>query len=117
MTADPTAIVGTCECFSEIGAAGENCADCAPGFTRSGDGCISNSAPTCFDGVQNGEETGIDCGGDDCNSCVESVELDVVPVVVGPIAAVLFLLIALVVWRMTHKKKGDEVAPHPDGTF
>ncbi|TXD36190.1 hypothetical protein FRC98_13790 [Lujinxingia vulgaris] len=26
-------------------------------------------APTCDDGVQNGEETGIDCGGADCEAC------------------------------------------------
>ena len=27
--------------------------------------------PTCFDGVQNGEETGVDCGGPDCPACPE----------------------------------------------
>lgn len=27
--------------------------------------------PTCFDGVQNGQETGVDCGGPDCPSCPE----------------------------------------------
>ena len=27
-----------------------------------------NSGPTCFDGVQNGDETGVDCGGS-CNAC------------------------------------------------
>ncbi len=27
------------------------------------------SAPTCTDGVQNGQETGVDCGGPDCPSC------------------------------------------------
>ena len=26
-------------------------------------------APTCNDGVQNGNETGVDCGGPDCNPC------------------------------------------------
>lgn len=25
--------------------------------------------PTCFDGIQNGDETGIDCGGSDCDAC------------------------------------------------
>ena len=25
--------------------------------------------PTCTDGIQNGQETGIDCGGPDCPSC------------------------------------------------
>jgi hypothetical protein len=27
------------------------------------------TAPTCFDGIQNGDETGIDCGGSSCVSC------------------------------------------------
>ena len=29
----------------------------------------ANACPTCDDGVQNGTETGIDCGGDSCNAC------------------------------------------------
>ena len=32
--------------------------------------------PTCDDGIQNGEETGIDCGGPDCAPCVTTVEDD-----------------------------------------
>ncbi len=32
--------------------------------------CLSSAvAPTCTDGVQNGNETGIDCGGPDCTPC------------------------------------------------
>lgn len=27
-------------------------------------------APTCSDGIQNGDETGIDCGGSNCDACV-----------------------------------------------
>ncbi|MEM1218023.1 MAG: S8 family serine peptidase [Bacteroidota bacterium] len=27
------------------------------------------SAPTCSDGIQNGQETGVDCGGPDCPAC------------------------------------------------
>ena len=29
-----------------------------------------NPSPTCNDGVQNGNETGVDCGGPDCSACV-----------------------------------------------
>ncbi len=33
-------------------------------------GCNSDPAdPTCTDGIQNGQETGIDCGGPDCPAC------------------------------------------------
>ena len=31
--------------------------------------CDGGVAPTCSDGVQNGSETGIDCGGPDCEPC------------------------------------------------
>ncbi len=34
--------------------------------------CLSpcgGGGPTCFDGIQNGNETGVDCGGPDCDPC------------------------------------------------
>lgn len=31
--------------------------------------CFSTPPPTCDDGIQNGNETGVDCGGPDCASC------------------------------------------------
>ncbi len=32
--------------------------------------CVGNSSgPTCTDGVQNGDETGVDCGGSNCPAC------------------------------------------------
>ncbi len=32
--------------------------------------CLNNApAPTCNDGVQNGDETGVDCGGSNCSPC------------------------------------------------
>ena len=32
--------------------------------------CFSNTpAPTCTDGIQNGDETGVDCGGSSCSPC------------------------------------------------
>ncbi len=35
----------------------------------SSNGCGSGTGPTCTDGVQNGNETGVDCGGPDCGPC------------------------------------------------
>ncbi len=36
----------------------------------------SSETATCTDGVQNGDETGVDCGGSSCNTCpLEAVEL------------------------------------------
>ena len=33
------------------------------------EGCGTNGIPTCYDGIQYGEETDIDCGGSICNGC------------------------------------------------
>jgi cysteine-rich repeat protein len=47
---------------------GEQCDD---GNTTSGDGCSSTCTiePTCVDGVRNGTETDVDCGGGICMKC------------------------------------------------
>lgn len=37
---------------------------------------LSTSAPTCDDGMQNGDEEGIDCGGSYCQPCDESIVCD-----------------------------------------
>ncbi|MCX7549262.1 hypothetical protein OS191_00245, partial [Xanthomarina sp. F2636L] len=35
------------------------------------DFCLGGApAPTCTDGIQNGDETGVDCGGSSCEPCV-----------------------------------------------
>lgn len=35
----------------------------------SSNGCGQGSTPTCTDGIQNGDETGVDCGGSTCPPC------------------------------------------------
>ncbi len=40
------------------------------GLTLSG-GCGAPVDPTCDDGIQNGDETGVDCGGANCPACPE----------------------------------------------
>ena len=41
------------------------------GASEASDFCLGNiSNPSCDDGIQNGDETGIDCGGTACNPCV-----------------------------------------------
>ncbi|MCB9592749.1 MAG: hypothetical protein H6719_08450 [Sandaracinaceae bacterium] len=53
-------------------AAGDDCgasSDCASGVC---DGTTSTcSSPTCSDGVMNGAETGVDCGGGTCGGCAD----------------------------------------------
>jgi hypothetical protein len=43
------------------------------GLTTSG-GCGDVVEPTCDDGVQNGDETGVDCGGSNCPACPPSCD-------------------------------------------
>lgn len=47
----------------------------APGGARasltSSNGCGAPAEPTCDDGIQNGDETGVDCGGSNCPACPE----------------------------------------------
>lgn len=43
------------------------------GMTVAWQGCNDDDddpVPTCTDGIQNGEETGVDCGGPDCPPCL-----------------------------------------------
>lgn len=50
---------------------GMNCrtdADCPAGQSCAGFSCRTNP-PTCADGIQNGDETGVDCGGATCPKC------------------------------------------------
>ncbi|MEL7422377.1 MAG: M43 family zinc metalloprotease [Bacteroidota bacterium] len=41
-------------------------------------GCGTPATPTCNDGIQNGNETGVDCGGSDCPACPPQTCTDVV---------------------------------------
>jgi metallopeptidase family M12-like protein/type IX secretion system substrate protein len=47
--------------------------------------CLSScgGGPTCYDGVQNGEETGVDCGGPSCPACPEPCNDNVVTVTIN----------------------------------
>ena len=68
---------GFCDCF--LGYEGEACTECADGYTRSGGTtshpCVrsSGAAVTCFDGFQNGNEEGVDCGGPNCDTGCETI--------------------------------------------
>jgi hypothetical protein len=46
------------------------------GLLTSG-GCGSAPTPTCSDGIQNGQETGVDCGGPDCPACPPCTDVTV----------------------------------------
>ena len=67
-----TYATGTCVC--DRGYSGDGCNTCASGYIRFSDAgpCVymRGSATTCTDGVKNGQEEGVDCGGPDCPQCV-----------------------------------------------
>jgi hypothetical protein len=44
--------------------------DCASGECENGE-CVAGLGPSCDDGLQNGYETDVDCGGPDCDPCAD----------------------------------------------
>ena len=54
-----------------------------PGRTSCATGPDGTDVPTCYDGIRNGNETGVDCGGPDCEPCVingEQVDAGVISI-------------------------------------
>lgn len=67
--------MGACSCFLDAGYTGEACDECATGYHRTADdrACSKLVGASCHDGVRNGKEVGIDCGGDLCPPCPVAV--------------------------------------------
>ena len=62
--------LGKCACFT--GYTGDNCDVCVEGFQPGAYGsCVYRPTTTasCTDGVKNGHEMGVDCGGPNCRPC------------------------------------------------
>lgn len=58
-------------CKDDEGDPTPTCTDGIQNGDETGVDCGGDCAacPTCDDGIQNGEETGVDCGGPDCDAC------------------------------------------------
>ncbi len=73
-------LVGYCQCFTGYG--GRACEACASGFVGLGAGnlrrCVflPGALTSCSDGVRNGNEAGVDCGGPNCGPCPELPAMD-----------------------------------------
>ncbi len=60
------------------------------------------SVPSCEDGVRNGNEEGVDCGGPNCAECsaADHAKMSLVVIGVGGVAGVVVLAVAgLYLWR------------------
>ncbi|MEM7573609.1 MAG: cohesin domain-containing protein [Bacteroidota bacterium] len=64
ITGDPISITGSNNLGQSLAI------DVFPGTVNAGCG----GGPTCDDGIQNGQETGVDCGGPDCPACPPTCE-------------------------------------------
>ncbi|TMU55451.1 hypothetical protein [Flagellimonas algicola] len=67
-------------CSSDDGGSGPTCSDGIQNGTETGVDCGGTCAacpvePTCDDGVQNGDEEGVDCGGSCPNACTDATDL------------------------------------------
>lgn len=71
-----TALVGFSTNWQSCKEDEPTCTDGIQNGTEAGVDCGGPCAacPSCTDGVQNGEETGIDCGGPDCDPCYTGIE-------------------------------------------
>lgn len=54
----------------------ETCTDGIQNQDETGIDCggVCEACPTCSDGIQNGTETGVDCGGTDCDDCLVGLQ-------------------------------------------
>ena len=92
-----------CRCY--VGYTGAVCAQCAAGYFRlvSGGPCvmIPGSQSSCNDGLKNGNEKGVDCGGPNCPACNEqsflSAGAGTVVVAVWLVAGVVFVVVGVIV--------------------
>ena len=109
----------------DVGYIGSNCHDCAAtGLRVHSDGaCIQlgGTAASCSDGVRNGNEEGVDCGGPDCDACGPGAisassgsaadwlaKHTRLVAGVGAAAGVITLLIAAVkCWNVRHEKQSS----------
>jgi hypothetical protein len=76
------------ECFGGIEPTEEICED---GSDNDCDGTIDNGCASCTNGIQDGDEEGVDCGGSCPNACFPWMILIVALVVIGGAIAAFFL--------------------------
>ena len=102
-----------CTCYQ--GYSGNNCGSCAVGYmrTRANGPCVflAGALSSCKDGVKNGNELGVDCGGPNCPACRNPVTSSNLAIIVigGLCAAVAVGVLAVVGFRMYTRGKVGRV--------
>ena len=104
---------GACSCFS--GYSGDACAACDRGYQRVQASCVflPGALVSCGDGVRNGNEEGVDCGGPNCGAACSSpaTEDSISRAMVAMMAvASVVLLSALVVAVRTYLRTHGAIA-------
>ena len=115
---------GTCQqysgmCMCHVGYLGNECGSCAPDFLRvmANGPCIMipGSQTSCSDGVKNGNELGVDCGGPNCPACAAHMMSPFLIAYIGA-GAVCAAALAFIVIRRVRSKASGTVAPEKPTT-
>jgi hypothetical protein len=107
---------GVCLCF--LGYTGPACTDCDPRSLAAGGACLPapGALVSCADGVRNGNEAGVDCGGPHCAPCPAATPdsprqaLPLPAIAGGAVLVAVAVAVAVVVVRWRRSRPGG-VAP------
>eukprot|EP01047_Picozoa_sp_COSAG01_P021495 COSAG01_NODE_1248_length_11071_cov_30.622676_8_plen_853_part_00 len=90
-----------------------SCSDTVQNGDETGIDCggSCSACPTCSDTTRNGDETGTDCGGS-CTACSNDDDDQTIVIVIIVVVVVVLIVIAAVVWkRSTRSRAGDDAKP------
>jgi hypothetical protein len=90
-----------------------SCSDTVQNGDETGVDCggSCSACPTCSDTTRNGDETGTDCGGS-CTACSNDDDDQTIVIVIIVVVVVVLIVIAAVVWkRSTRSRGGDDAKP------
>ena len=109
---------GRCACYA--GYTGDVCSQCTNNYLQlsRGGACIylPGALSSCTDGVRNGNEKGIDCGGQNCAPCAPDKTLSMTAVIAGAsMSAVVCVVLALLI-RRWHRRRQSAVVPLKAGS-